>query len=111
MTYQTDNTLEKREARVAAAMAFEEGDRVPIAPRVSSPYAQAAGLDFYEAWNDFRLMKPGVEKFLAFCFGFGFCRGFVCSGVFCRFRLLGIKCGNRNRKKQYCRLRVFHGVW
>ena len=64
MTYTTENTLEKREARVAAAAALGEGDRVPIAPKVGTVYAQAAGISMYEALSDFRLMKPGVEEFL-----------------------------------------------
>lgn len=65
MAYQTENTIDKREARVAAAMAFKEGDRVPIAPRIGSAYSQTAGISKYEAWNDYRMMKPGVEKFLS----------------------------------------------
>ena len=65
MAYQTENTIDKREARVAAAMAFKEGDRVPIAPRIGSAYSQAAGITKYEAWNDYRLMKEGVENFLS----------------------------------------------
>ena len=44
MAYQTENTLEKREARVAAAMRFEEGDRVPFAPRMGTVYSELAGM-------------------------------------------------------------------
>ena len=44
MTYQTENTLEKREARMDAALSLREGDRVPIAPKLGTPYAQAAGI-------------------------------------------------------------------
>ena len=65
MTYQTENTLEKREARMAAALSLREGDRVPIAPKLGTPYAQAAGISMYEALTDFRNMIPGVENFLA----------------------------------------------
>lgn len=59
-----ENTLEQRTARVDAAVALTEGDRVPIAPKIGMAYAQAAGIDRYEALNDFRLLAPGVEKFL-----------------------------------------------
>ena len=64
MAYETENTLEKREARVAAAMAFKEGDRVPFAPRMGTIYSEMAGVSKYEALNDYRMMKPGVEKTL-----------------------------------------------
>ena len=49
MAYVTENTLEKRLARMEAALAHTEGDRVPIAPKVGIPYAQAAGVSAYEA--------------------------------------------------------------
>ncbi len=65
MTYQTENTIEKREARVAAARRFEEGDRVPFAPRMGTVYSELAGISKYEALNDYRMMKPGVEYFLS----------------------------------------------
>ena len=65
MAYQTENTIEKREARVAAAMRFEEGDRVPFAPRMGTVYSELAGISKYEALNDYRMMKPGVEYFLS----------------------------------------------
>lgn len=65
MAYETDNTLEKREARMAAAMAFKEGDRVPFAPKIGTAYTQAAGISKFEAEIDFRMMKPGVEYFLS----------------------------------------------
>ena len=53
MAYETENTLEKREARVAAAMRFEEGDRVPFAPRMGTVYSELAGISKYEALNDY----------------------------------------------------------
>ena len=65
MAYTTENTYEKRLARMEAAMALKEGDRVPIAPKVGIPYAQAAGITPYEALIDFRNMKEGVENFLS----------------------------------------------
>ena len=60
----TENTLEQRIARVDAAVALREGDRVPMAPKIGMAYAQTAGIDRYEALNDPRLLRPGVEKFL-----------------------------------------------
>ena len=65
MAYTTENTYEKRIARMEAALALKEGDRVPIAPKVGIPYAQAAGITPYEALIDFRNMKEGVENFLS----------------------------------------------
>ena len=47
-----------------AAVALREGDRVPMAPKIGMAYAQTAGIDRYEALNDARLLRPGVEKFL-----------------------------------------------
>ena len=64
MPYITENTMEKRIARMDAALALKEGDRVPIAPKLGTPYAQAAGISMYEALTDFRNMKTGVENFL-----------------------------------------------
>jgi len=64
MPYITENTMEKRIARMDAALALKEGDRVPIAPKLGTPYAQAAGISMYEALTDFRNMKAGVENFL-----------------------------------------------
>lgn len=64
MPYITENTMEKRIARMDAALSLKEGDRVPIAPKLGTPYAQAAGISMYEALVDFRNMKSGVENFL-----------------------------------------------
>lgn len=64
MALTTENNLEQRIARVAAAVALREGDRVPMAPKIGMAYAQTAGIDRYEALNDARLLRPGVEKFL-----------------------------------------------
>ena len=65
MGYQTENTLQKRKDRVRAAINLREGDRVPFAPKVNLVYAQDAGISNYEAYSDWRNMKPGVEKFLS----------------------------------------------
>lgn len=62
--YITENTLDKREARVSAAINLTEGDRVPFAPKVNLVYAQDAGITKGEALFDFRTMCPGVERFL-----------------------------------------------
>lgn len=64
MEFTTENTLEKRVARMDAAIALTEGDRVPMAPKIGMAYAQTAGIDRYEALNDARLLRPGVEQFL-----------------------------------------------
>ena len=64
MALTTENTLEQRIARVDAAVALPQGDRVPMAPKIGMAYAQTAGIDRYEALNDPRLLRPGVEKFL-----------------------------------------------
>lgn len=64
MTFTTENTMEKRVARMDAAIALTEGDRVPMAPKIGMAYAQTAGIDRYEALNDARLLRPGVEQFL-----------------------------------------------
>ena len=64
MAFTTENTLEKRVARMDAAIALTEGDRVPMAPKIGMAYAQTAGIDRYEALNDARLLRPGVEQFL-----------------------------------------------
>ena len=65
MAYETENTMEKRVARVRAAVDHQEGDRVPFAPKVNLVYAQAGGASDYEALIDFRNMKEGVRKFLS----------------------------------------------
>ena len=64
MALTTENNLEQRIARVDAAVALREGDRVPMAPKIGMAYAQTSGIDRYEALNDARLLRPGVEKFL-----------------------------------------------
>jgi len=64
MSYQTENTYELREKRVQDTVALKEPDRIPFAPKCSLVYAQAAGINNYDAMNDFRLMKPGVQNFL-----------------------------------------------
>ena len=65
MIYRTENTYEKRVARMEAALDHIEGDRVPIAPRVGIPYAQAGGVSMYEALRDFRLLEDGLRRYLA----------------------------------------------
>lgn len=63
--YVTENTIEKREKRIADVVALREPDRVPFAPKVNLIYAQAGGIDAYEAMTDLRNMKQGVVNFLS----------------------------------------------
>lgn len=56
--------MEKRIVRMEAALSLKEGDRIPIASKVGTPYAQAAGISMYKAMVDFRNMKSGAEDFL-----------------------------------------------
>lgn len=61
-----ENNLQARQARVDAAVALKEGDRVPFAPKFGyGAYVQAAGISMYEGLMDLRNMKPGVEKILS----------------------------------------------
>lgn len=64
MSEKKENTMERRIARMSAALAHTEGDRVPFAPKVGLSYAQAADISAYEALVDLRNLKPGVENFL-----------------------------------------------
>lgn len=59
-----ENTLAQRVKRVDTAVALAEPDRVPMSPKIGMAYAQAGGVNRYDVLNDFRLLKPGVEKFL-----------------------------------------------
>ncbi|MDR1247103.1 MAG: hypothetical protein LBK57_08765 [Clostridiales Family XIII bacterium] len=58
------NTIDKREARVKAAVSLKEGDRVPFAPKIGTAYAQAGGISQYELYFDYRNMKQGIINFL-----------------------------------------------
>ena len=61
-----ENNLQARQARVDAAVALKEGDRVPFAPKFGyGAYVQAAGISMYEGLMDLRNKKPGVEKILS----------------------------------------------
>ena len=61
-----ENNLQARQARVDAAVALKEGDRVPFAPKFGyGAYVQAAGISMYEGLMELRNMKPGVEKILS----------------------------------------------
>ena len=64
MGYETDNTMEKRDQRVADAIALKEPDRIPFTPKSSRAVVQAGGINMREATTDFRNMKDGVRKFL-----------------------------------------------
>ncbi|MCL2493284.1 MAG: hypothetical protein FWF33_04490 [Clostridiales bacterium] len=64
MPYETENTIEKRKARVAKAVALTEADRVPFAPMTAFGYLQDGSVSKYEAMMDFRNFKPGIIDFL-----------------------------------------------
>jgi len=64
MTYQTENTMDKRKKRIADVIALKEPDRVPFCPSVGTVYTQYGGVSTYEGMMDFRNFKPGVEAFL-----------------------------------------------
>lgn len=57
--------FEEKQARVNAAVALTEGDRVPFAPKFGyGSYVQASGISMYEGLMDLRNMKPGMTHFL-----------------------------------------------
>lgn len=57
--------FEEKQARVNAAVALTEGDRVPFAPKFGyGSYVQASGISMYEGLMDLRNMKPGMAHFL-----------------------------------------------
>jgi hypothetical protein len=64
MSYQTENTIDKREKRMADVIALKEPDRVPFVPKLSGGLLQLAGVTQYEAAMDARNMKEAVAKFL-----------------------------------------------
>lgn len=64
MGYETENTLEKREKRVADAIALREPDRVPFAPNIGRGFPQAGGINMRTATTDFTSMKDGIRNFL-----------------------------------------------
>lgn len=58
--------FEEKQARVNAAVALTEGDRVPFAPKFGyGAYVQASGISMYEGLMDLRNMKPGMAHFLS----------------------------------------------
>jgi hypothetical protein len=56
--------MEKREKRVADAVALKEPDRVPFTPKLSGAILKLGGISQYEATIDFRNMKEPLAKFL-----------------------------------------------
>jgi antitoxin component HigA of HigAB toxin-antitoxin module len=64
MAYQTENTIDKREKRMADVIALKEPDRVPFVPKLSGGLFQYGGISQYEAAIDFRNMKEPLAKFL-----------------------------------------------
>jgi len=64
MTYQTENTFDKRKKRAEAAIALKEPDRVPFVPAVGTGYLEYSGVSRYEAMMDFRNFKKPITDFL-----------------------------------------------
>jgi len=64
MSYITENTIDKREARVKAAISLKEGDRVPFTPKIGMAYAQTGDISMYELYQNYGNMTEGVVKFL-----------------------------------------------
>ncbi|MCL2825879.1 MAG: hypothetical protein FWD72_00560 [Eggerthellaceae bacterium] len=64
MTYQTENTMDKRKKRVADVVALKEPDRVPFAPSVGTGYLEYSGISRYETMMDLRNYKQPVIDFL-----------------------------------------------
>ncbi|MDR0875880.1 MAG: hypothetical protein LBN12_06695, partial [Clostridiales Family XIII bacterium] len=64
MTYQTENTIDKRKQRIADVIAGREPDRVPFCPSIGTAYTTYGGVTKYEGMIDFRNFKPGIERFL-----------------------------------------------
>ena len=58
--------FQQKQTRVNAAVALQEGDRVPFAPKFGyGAYVQASGISMYEGLMDLRNMKDGVTHFLS----------------------------------------------
>ena len=64
MSYQTENTIDKRKKRVADVIALKEPDRVPFAPAIGTAYLEYSGISRYEAMMDFRNFKQPLTDFL-----------------------------------------------
>ena len=60
----TENTMAKREKRIADVVALKTPDRVPFAPKIGVAYSHVGMIDMYEALMDFRNMREGVERFV-----------------------------------------------
>lgn len=65
MGYTTENTIEKRRARMAAALALREPDRVPFSPRFGKSIGQFGGVSNYEAMADIRNIYGSLRKLLS----------------------------------------------
>ena len=65
MTYQTENTIDKRVKRVHDVVALKEPDRVPFAPSVGTGYLEGSGVSRFEAMIDIRNFKQPVADFLS----------------------------------------------
>jgi len=54
----------ERKARMRAAQAITEGDRVPIAPKLSFLYGSGYGISSYATLMDLRNVIPGIKGYL-----------------------------------------------
>lgn len=59
-----ENLYQQRAQRVHQAIALQEPDQVPIAPKANMYYMRYGGITMYEAMRDIRNAKKGVKKFL-----------------------------------------------
>ena len=64
MTFMTENTIDKRQKRVADVVALTEPDRVPFAPAVGTGYLEHSGVSRYEAMMDMRNFNEPLIDFL-----------------------------------------------
>lgn len=59
-----EELYQQRASRVHKAIALEEPDCVPVAPKANMYYMHYGGVSMYEAMKDIRNAKAGVKKFL-----------------------------------------------
>jgi len=64
MTYETENTIDKRKKRVADVIALTEPDRVPFAPAIGTGYLEHSNVSRYEGLMDLRNFREPVIDFL-----------------------------------------------
>ena len=57
--------IERKEKRIADAVALREPDRVPFLPQIGTAYTELGNVSKYEAMIDFRNFIPGIKYFLS----------------------------------------------